>query len=103
VVRVAHTIYPYSLCIKTLFPYRYLCIRNQETLRAIFSSPVASSIIWSGIEKSFIASGCKITEGRDSRVRVMKNGVFAVFHRPLPEKETNKGAVISVRRLQHLN
>jgi hypothetical protein len=27
----------------------------------------------------------------------MKNGVFAVFHRPHPEKETNKGAVISVR------
>ena len=71
--------------------------KHLKILRAIFSSPVPSSIIWSDIEKLFIALDCKITEGRGSRVRVMKNGVFAIFHRPHPKKETNKGAVISVR------
>jgi hypothetical protein len=31
-------------------------------------------------------------------VRVALNGVWAVFHRPRPQKETDKGAVKSVRR-----
>jgi hypothetical protein len=39
-----------------------------------------------------------VTEGRGSRVRVALNGVRAVFHRPHPHKETDKGAVASVRR-----
>jgi len=71
--------------------------KHLKTLKVIFSSPVSSSIFWSDIEKLFIALDCKITEGRGSRVRVMKNDVFAVFHRPHPGKETNKWAVISVR------
>ena len=71
--------------------------KHLKILKVIFSNPVLSSIIWHDIEKLFIALGCKITEGRGSRVRVMKNGVFAVFHRPHPKQETNKGAVISVR------
>lgn len=44
------------------------------------------------------ALGAEITEGRGSRVRVYLNGVRAVFHRPHPQKETDKGAVKSVRR-----
>jgi hypothetical protein len=31
-------------------------------------------------------------------MRVALNGVRAVFHRPHPQKETDKGAVRSVRR-----
>ena len=31
-------------------------------------------------------------------MRVVLNGVRAVFHRPHPRKETDKGAVKSVRR-----
>ena len=37
-------------------------------------------------------------EGRGSRVRVSLNEVRAVFHRPHPRKETDKGALKSVRR-----
>ncbi|WP_244514839.1 type II toxin-antitoxin system HicA family toxin [Ensifer sp. LCM 4579] len=37
-------------------------------------------------------------EGQGSRVRGVLNGVRAVFHRPHPQKETDKGAVKSVRR-----
>ena len=45
-----------------------------------------------------LALGANITEGRESRVRVYLNEVRAVFHRPHPKKETDKGAVKSVRR-----
>ncbi|MCJ2041254.1 type II toxin-antitoxin system HicA family toxin [Methylobacterium sp. J-059] len=44
------------------------------------------------------ACGAEITEGRGSRIRVALHGVRAVFHRPHPQKETDKGAVKSVRR-----
>ncbi|WP_426161252.1 type II toxin-antitoxin system HicA family toxin [Phyllobacterium sp. DC4000-4] len=40
-----------------------------------------------------------MTEGQGSRVRIALNGIRAVFHRPHPQKETDKGAVKSVRRV----
>ncbi len=42
--------------------------------------------------------GAEISEGSGSRVRIALNGVRAVFHRPHPKKETDKGAVVSMRR-----
>jgi HicA-like toxin of HicAB toxin-antitoxin system len=36
-------------------------------------------------------------QGRGSRIRMALNGVRAVFHRPHPQKETDKGAVVSMR------
>ena len=39
-----------------------------------------------------------MSEGRGSRVRVALDGIRAVFHRPHPQKETDKGALKSVRR-----
>lgn len=45
-----------------------------------------------------IANGAEIREGRGSRVRIALNHVRAVFHRPHPGKETDKGAVASMRR-----
>jgi len=71
--------------------------KHRKTLNKIFSNPVSSSILWTDIEKLFIALNCRIEEGRGSRVRIIKDDIFAVFHRPHPEKETNKGAVVSVR------
>lgn len=44
------------------------------------------------------ALGAEISEGSGSRVRIALNGVRAVFHRPHPRKETDKGAVVSMRR-----
>ncbi len=72
--------------------------RHRKTLDAIFDTPVRSDIEWKEIESLFKALGSEISEGRGSRVRVALNGVRAVFHRPHPEKETDKGAVKSVRR-----
>lgn len=39
-----------------------------------------------------------ISEGRGSRVRIALQGVRAVLHRPHPQKETDRGAVMSMRR-----
>ena len=64
----------------------------------IYKNPVLASIPWSDIEKLFIALGAKVSEGSGSRVRVNLNGTRAVFHRPHPQKTTDKGAVNSVRR-----
>ena len=37
-------------------------------------------------------------EGSGSRIRFALNGIRATFHRPHPQKETDRGAVKSVRR-----
>jgi hypothetical protein len=71
---------------------------HRKTLRAIFDDPVRSSILWADIQKLLIALGAELSEGRGSRVRVYLNQVRAVFHRPHPQKETDKGAVKSMRR-----
>ena len=73
-------------------------LKHEKTLKAIFSSPVRSSIPWKDIETMLVANGAKISEGRGSRVRILLNGEEAVFHRPHPKKETDKGAVVSMRR-----
>lgn len=57
-----------------------------------------ADVSWSAIEKLLVALGAEISEGNGSRVRVYLNGTRAVFHRPHPQKETDKGALISVRR-----
>lgn len=72
--------------------------RHRATLQAIFADPVRANIVWRDIEALMQACGEEITEGHGSRVRVALSGVRAVFHRPHPQKETDKGAVRSVRR-----
>ncbi|WP_117193809.1 type II toxin-antitoxin system HicA family toxin [Rhizobium terrae] len=72
--------------------------KHQATLEAVFAEPVRASIPWRDIEAMLAACGADISEGQGSRVRIALNGVRAVFHRPHPQKETNKGAVKSVRR-----
>ena len=59
---------------------------------------MSSAIFWADIESLFVALGAELSEGAGSRVRVKLNGMRAVFHRPHPEKTTDKGAVASVRR-----
>ena len=72
--------------------------KNRKTLEAVFESPVRSDILWKEIEALFKALGAEVSEGSGSRVRVALNTARAVFHWPHPRKETNKGAVKSVRR-----
>ena len=72
--------------------------KHAATLRAVFADPVRANIPWRDIEALFCALGADVSEGSGSRVRVALSGVRAVFHRPHPEKETDRGAVRSVRR-----
>jgi hypothetical protein len=72
--------------------------KHRKTLRAIFENPVRSNVVWTDVEKLFEALGAEMSEGRGARVRVYLNDVRAVFHRPHPQKETDKGALRSVRR-----
>lgn len=71
---------------------------QRKTLQNIFRDPLSAGILWDDIESLLRSYGAEVSEGRGSRVRVALNGVRAVFHRPHPEKEADKGAVKSVRR-----
>jgi hypothetical protein len=71
---------------------------HRKTLKEIFHDPVKSSIVWDDIEAMLMALGAQRFEGNGSRVRFLLNGIKAVFHRPHPQKETDKGVVKSVRR-----
>jgi len=72
--------------------------KQRQTLNRILEKPERSDIPWSNIESLFIALGAEISEGRGSRVRVALKDVKAVFHRPYPDRVTEKGAVKSVGR-----
>ena len=72
--------------------------KHIKTLEAIFEKPERANILWRDIEALLIALGAEITDGNGSRRRIALKGVRAVFHRPHPRKETDKGAVKSVRR-----
>jgi HicA toxin of bacterial toxin-antitoxin, len=72
--------------------------RMLPTLRAIFENPVRANIPWADIESLLRACGAEISAGRGSRVRIALNGVRAVFHRPHPQKEMDRGAVVSMCR-----
>ncbi|MBC1194169.1 type II toxin-antitoxin system HicA family toxin [Microcystis aeruginosa BLCCF158] len=72
--------------------------KQRKILDQIFEQPVRSDVVWTNIESLLEALGAEISEGRGSRVRVALSGVRAVFHRPHPRRETDKGAVVSVRR-----
>ena len=72
--------------------------RHRKTLDALYERPERADIVWREIEVLLLALGAEVSEGNGSRVRVALNGVRAVFHRPHPQRETDKGAVKSVRR-----
>lgn len=72
--------------------------KHQRTLEAIFKQPVLSNVVWKDIEALMEYLNVEITEGGGSRVRFALNGIRATFHRPHPQKETDKGALVAVRR-----
>lgn len=72
--------------------------KQRQTLNKTLEKPERSDIPWSNIESLIIALGGEISEGRGSRVRIVLNDVKAIFHRPHPERVTEKGAIKSLRR-----
>jgi len=72
--------------------------KHRRTWERVFAQPVRSDIPWREVEALFASLGATVRQGAGSRVCVALNHVRAVFHRPHPQKETDKGAVKSVRR-----
>ena len=72
--------------------------KQKKTMEMMFRNPVQAGILWADIEGLFTALGAELSEGSGARVRVKLNGMRAVFHRPHPQKTTDKGSVNSVRR-----
>lgn len=71
--------------------------KHQKTLAAVFQNPVLANIAWRDIENMLTAMGAVIEEAEGSRIAIDLNGIIAVFHRPHPRKETDRGAVKSMR------
>lgn len=71
--------------------------KQRKTLAAVFKDPVSGSIEWAAIESLLIAQGCRIIEGRGSRVRFERDGAVETFHRPHPAKEAKRYQVRAVR------
>jgi hypothetical protein len=72
--------------------------KHRKTLESIFKKPVQSDVRWTDIEALLENLGAEISEGSGSRVRIALNGIRAVFHRPHPRRETDKGALVSMRK-----
>ncbi|HWI86598.1 MAG TPA: type II toxin-antitoxin system HicA family toxin [Sphingomonas sp.] len=71
--------------------------KQAKVLAAIFADPASGTINWDDIERLLVAVGCKIIEGRGSRVRFEKSGIMATFHRPHPDKEAKRYQVRDAR------
>lgn len=71
--------------------------KQRQTLNRIFEKPERSDISWNDIESLFIGLGAEVSEGKGSRIRVALHDIRAVFHRPHPQRVTNKASVRSVR------
>jgi len=72
--------------------------RHRATLDSIFAHPVSGAIRWADIEALFVALGAELSEREGSRIGVFLFGEVRVFHRPHPSPDTDKGAVVSIRK-----
>ena len=71
--------------------------KQKKTLAAVFKDPVSGTIEWADIESLLRSVGCEIVEGSGSRIRFVKDGNIASFHRPHPEKEAKRYQVKDAR------
>ncbi|MBK1709376.1 type II toxin-antitoxin system HicA family toxin [Marichromatium gracile] len=71
--------------------------KHRKTLQAIFTKPTTRSLEWARVEALLIAVGCRVVEGRGSRVRFVCGDAIATFHRPHPEKDAKPYQVEEAR------
>lgn len=72
--------------------------RHRRTINAIFAQPISGNIKWRDVEALFNALEAVINEQEGSRAAVLLNDRVAVFHRPHPSPNMDKGAVKDLRR-----
>ncbi|TAN41006.1 MAG: type II toxin-antitoxin system HicA family toxin [Nitrospirae bacterium] len=75
-----------------------MAAKHQKTQALIFDNLIRSDVNWADIIALLQYRGAEISEGKGSRVRIALNGISAVFDRPHQGKETDKGALKSMRR-----
>ncbi|MGH7477262.1 MAG: type II toxin-antitoxin system HicA family toxin [Longimicrobiales bacterium] len=73
--------------------------KQRRTLEAAFAEPPPSDLRWRDAASLLRALGAELSEGRGSRVRVALRGRRAVFHRPHPRPEMDRGAIRDLREL----
>jgi hypothetical protein len=71
---------------------------HRKTLEAIFAHPTSANIAWKDIEALFVGLGAEVSEREGSRVAIYLFKEVRVFHRPHPSPQTDKGAVVSVKK-----
>lgn len=71
---------------------------HRKTLEALFAHPTSANIAWKDIEVLLIGLGAEVSEREGSRVAIYLFREVRVFHRPHPAPQTDKGAVVSVRK-----
>jgi hypothetical protein len=71
--------------------------KHTKTLRTVFKLPTSGTLEWQAIESLLVAVGCDVIEGSGSRVRFVRDGIVASFHRPHPEKEAKRYQVRDAR------
>lgn len=71
--------------------------RHTAVLGLIFGHPPPADLKWREIEGLLLALSAEVTERAGSRVAVDLNGITAVFHRPHPRPELDRGAVRDLR------
>lgn len=72
--------------------------KHSKTLELIFKQPTSGNIKFKDIENLLIALGADVTERAGSRIAVVLQGQVKVFHRPHPSPDTDKGAVVNIRK-----
>ncbi len=68
-------------------------------MEKILVHPRPANLPWRDIENLLVHVGAEIREGRGSAMTVILKGKVAAFHRPHPEKEANKGAIVNAIKL----
>ena len=71
--------------------------RHRKTLAVIFAKPTTATLEWTRLESLLLAAGCRLIEGRGSRVRFAYGDRVATFHRPHPAKEARPYQVEDAR------
>ncbi len=72
--------------------------KQTRVLVSVFSQPISGDIKWRDVESLLNGLGAELQERAGSRVAVYLNERIAVFHRPHPGPNLDKGAVRDVRR-----
>jgi hypothetical protein len=72
--------------------------KHQKILEAIYARPVSANIQWRDIEALLVELGADISERAGSRIALVLFDEVRVFHRPHPLPDTDKGAVVSIRK-----